>query len=564
MKHKNGIVISFIILILFGICLTYYLINKYQSTSSSSDNTTLLDTDVNTDDDDEKIDWSIYETTNYELTESIIITKAGVYNLTGTIDDGSITINTSGNVKLILDNVSITNSSGSAILVKNAEDVVIETTEDSINIMQDGSDYDDDIGVIFSHSDLTFEGSGLLKIISNNEDGIVSTDDLKFVSGKYNINSSDDAIRGKDSVYIVNGTFNINASGDGIKATNDSDTDKGFIKITGGLFNITSSLDAIQAETKLIIDNGTFTISTGTSSILTSSDSAWGTWSNTEDSDSAKGLKSGDTLIINNGTFTLDTSDDAIHSNDYVGIKNATINISSGDDGIHADESLIIDSGKIDISQSYEGLEAYKLTINNGDISIIASDDGINVAGGNDSSSQNGRAGQNPMNSTGSSVLTINGGSVTVNASGDGLDANGSIYINGGNVLVYGPTNDGNGSVDYDSVLEVTDGTLIAGGSSGMLQSCSTSSSIYSATIVFAANYGENDIISIVDNNNTEIASFTGKKDFNALVVASPSFAKGSSYKILINGEEYESFTISDMVTTVGNINTMGNMQGRR
>lgn len=102
--------------------------------------------------------------------------------------------------------------------MKNAEDVVISTTFDTMNYLEDGANYsggsEEEIGVIFSHDDLTLEGGGTLVVAANNEDAIVSKDDLKFNGGTYQITATDDGIRGKDSVYIVDGTFTIEAGGD--------------------------------------------------------------------------------------------------------------------------------------------------------------------------------------------------------------------------------------------------------------------------------------------------------------------------------------------------------------
>ncbi len=47
----------------------------------------------------------------------------------------------------------------------------------------------------------------------------------------------------------------------------------------------------------------------------------------------------------------------------------------------------------------------------------------------------------------------------------------------GGTVLVNGPTNDGNGSLDYDGTFDISGGILVATGSSGMAQMPSDSSS---------------------------------------------------------------------------------------
>lgn len=58
--------------------------------------------------------------------------------------------------------------------------------------------------------------------------------------------------------------------------------------------------------------------------------------------------------------------------------------------GMHADDTLSISSGTIDITRSYEGLEGAKVLISGGKISIVASDDGINAAGGSDQSGSGG------------------------------------------------------------------------------------------------------------------------------------------------------------------------------
>lgn len=567
MKNKKVVVtISVIVIVIAGIFF-YKMITRDKASTNTSD---MINMTIDTDDGDEKIDWSIYENTNYELTKSITITEEGIYNLTGTITDGSITVNTEGNVKLILDGVNITNTSGPAIYVENVEDVVIELADNSNNYLEDGSTYSgydtDVIGTIFSHDDITFQGNGTLEVKSNSEDAIVSKDDLKVVSGTYIINSKDDGIRGKDSVYIKGGTFTITSGGDGIKSTNDTDADKGYILIENGTFEIESTLDGIQSEQKLLIEGGTFNIKTGGGSSITSSTHEdWGRWgyysSTTSSTESAKGIKAGDNLVIESGSFTFDTSDDAIHCNNYVGIKNGTINISSGDDGIHADAELIVDGGNINITKSYEGLEASKITINGGTINVVATDDGINVAGGNDSSAT-GRPGENNYSSNTSNVLTINDGTIYVNAVGDGIDVNGSAYINGGNIKVDGPTDSGNGTLDYDSKFEVNGGTLLAGGSSGMLQGCSSSSSLYNLTITFTSTYGDGDMITIEDNSGNEIVSYSSSKNYSSLVVASPLLNKGESYTIKVNGSEYKTFEISSITTTIGNSMGMGGNPG--
>lgn len=531
-----------------------------------------IDIKINTDDGDEKINWDSYEETDITEENGMTITKAGTYNLSGEIN-GSITVKTTGNVKLVLNNVNIKSKNGPAIIIEEAENTVIYLTEGTTNILEDSTSYsysDEDInGVIYSKDDLILDGTGTLNINSNYQDGIVSKDDLKIINGTYNITSKDDGIRGKDSVYILNGNFDITSGGDAIKSTNDTDSEKGYILVENGTFNIESELDGLQAETKVVIKNGNFNIKTGGGSINSSSNNnEWGKWGRnpyeetTTNTSSAKGLKSVDNLVINNGVFTFDTSDDSIHSNNYVGIKNGDINISSGDDGIHADTELIIDSGTINITKSYEGLESAKMTINNGNISVIASDDGINIAGGNDSSSMN-RPGQNNYSNNSDNILTINNGTIYVNATGDGIDVNGSGYIYDGTITVDGPTNNGNGTLDYDREFVVDGGTFIGAGSNGMLQNISSTKQ-YNVTISFSNSYESNTEVSILDSNNNEIISYTPTKTFSSIIISTPKLKQNETYTIKVNNETYTTFTSTSYSTSVGSRGEMMNGGGHQ
>lgn len=568
MKRKQEIIIGIIVIIVTVIILGYILVENINKKENSIES---IDTNIELDNSDEDIDWLNYEMKNLTLTESITITEEGIYELSGEITNGMITVNTKGNVKLILNNVTITNESGPTIYIKNAKNTVIYLKEETTNTLEDSSNYqtDEDINAtIYSKDNLIFDGSGTLVIKANYQDGIVSKDNLKIKNGTFNITSIDDSIKGKDSVYIIDGNFNITSGGDGIKSTNTSDKDKGYVYIENGNFEIDATLDGIQAETKLLIKNGNYTIKTGNGSTNNSKKDTWGNWGKTDSTDtkSAKGLKAGNNIVIENGTFNLDTSDDSIHSNNYIKISNGTYSISSGDDGIHADNEIIIEDGSIDIKESYEGIEAAKITIYNGDINVVASDDGINVAGGSDSSSMN-RPGANNYKENTTNTLTIYNGNIYVNASGDGIDINSSGYIYGGVITVDGPTNNGDGALDYDGELIVNGGTLIAVGSNGMLQNISSNSTQYNVTINLKTTYQKGTKISILDENNEEIISYTPTKSFASIIVSTNKLSLSNTYTIKIDNETYETFTVSSITTSVGNtreMNVPNNPGGRR
>ena len=335
---------------------------------------------------------------------TLTITGAGAYVLSGTLNDGSIVINTDKNatVRLVLKDAHITSGSGAAIYSRQAGKTLVTLeagTQNSLtdSASRDSADTDAPSAALYVQDDLTINGDGALSVTGSYNDAITSKDDLKIMSGTITIPSSaDDGIVGRDATKIAGGAITINAAGDGIKATNDEDTAKGTIQIDGGTFDITAGADGIQTENTLTVGGGTFSLVTGGGS-ANSSDKAgtpgstWGSWQQTPQTasddandtpQSAKALKAGNAIVIKGGTYHIDSSDDSIHSNGTIDIKDGTFTLSSGDDGIHADTFLTIDGGIFDITKSYEGLESMSITLNGGKGSIVSSDDGINAAGG--------------------------------------------------------------------------------------------------------------------------------------------------------------------------------------
>jgi hypothetical protein len=516
----------------------------------------------------------------------LTITSAGVYSISGVLDEGQILVNSEDEetVKLILNGMDITCSTSAPIYISNAEKTVITLADGTENSVSDGATYifenaetDEPNAAIFSDDDLTINGSGSLTVNANYNNGIASKDDLVITGGTITINAINDGIKGRDSIVVKDGIITINAGGDGMQSTNSEDVDKGYIYIEGGTLNITAGTDGIQAETLLKIDGGDFTISSGGGSINSSNTDQWGDWGkgrNPNDSDStpsAKGLKAGVDVTITGGTIDIDSSDDSIHSNDSLTISGGDITLKSGDDGIHSDATLEISGGELRITNSYEGIESASITINAGTIHIVSSDDGINAAGGNDGSSVNGRQGQNNFNFSGDNHLYINGGYIVIDAGGDGLDINGSIDMTGGHVIINGPTSNNNGPLDYLGSFDISGGFLVAAGSAGMAQAPSASSSQYSVILAFSSAIRAGIMVHIESEDGGEVLSFEPTKVFQSVVLCSPELEDGSTYTIYLGGSstgtvtdglysdgiyadgtEIADFTISDIVTGVG------------
>jgi hypothetical protein len=517
----------------------------------------------------------------------ITITSAGIYNITGILKDGQIVVNTQDkeNVKLFLNGIDITCSQSPPIYVINAEKVVITLADGTNNFVTDGDSYilentvsDELDAAIFSNDDLTINGSGSLTVNASYNNGIQSKDDLKITGGRITVNAVNDGIKGRDSVAIRDSYIIVKAGGDGIQSNNDEDLGEGLVLIESGTIEITAGADGIQAETSLNINGGNITISSGGGSANSSNKigaqgNTWGNWGMTNtsvDTPSAKGLKATADVIITGGTINIDSSDDSIHSNNGVAISGGDIILTSGDDGIHSDTSLIISGGDINIKKSYEGLESSAITISEGNIYVVSSDDGFNVVGGMDGSAVMGRPGQNSFATSGSYYLNINGGYIFIDAMGDGLDISGAITMSGGEVIINGPTANDNGALDFTS-FKITGGFLVAAGSSGMAQAPGITSTQYSVMIGFPTTYAAGTVVHIESKDGQEVITFVPTKTYQSIVVSSPQLKNGSTYNIYTGGKstgtatdgllsrgiytpgtQVTSFTISSITTTIG------------
>ena len=507
---------------------------------------------------------------------TVNITSSGIYTFTGTLNDGSIIVdaNKKDDVTIILQGVNITSLTSSVIYSKQSSKTVVELVGQ--NVLTDTSNYvyesevdEEPSATIFSKDDLVITGEGTLNLNSNFTNSIFSKDGLVIESGNINIKAEGHGIKGRDYVWIKGGNINVEAGLDGIKTTNDVDEDKGYIVIENGNITVNATQDGISSEKYINIINGSITLTTGGGSKNVSSSQNWGMWGkNTSSTDeaSAKAIKATGDIVIQNGTFNIDSSDDSIHSNANINIMDGSYEIASGDDGIHADTLLTIDGGKINITKSYEGSEAENITINDGDIKIVSSDDGINVNGGNDMSAMGGRPGQNNFsNTTSDHYLTINGGTLYVNASGDGLDSNGNIVMKAGNVTVDGPTNDGNGSLDYENSFEISGGELIAVGSSGMAQSVSSNSTVNTLFVTFTSKQYANSTITVKDSEGNDIIAYTPSKTYSSAVICNNKLEKGKLYTLYIDDTKMYDVTISDTINNLGSsgFGGIGNGMGR-
>jgi hypothetical protein len=495
------------------------------------------------------------------------ITRVGNYRVQGSLSDGQLIVNVQGKgkVRLILDGAHITCLTSSPLLIEDTKKLILVLAENSINELQDGSNYvfassgeNEPNAALFSKSDLTIFGEGSLTVLGNYRDGITSKDGLIIKSGTLTITAKDDGIRGKDYLIVKEGKLTVNAGGDGLKSDNEDDVGRGYLAISSGILGIKSGGDALSSVKKIRITGGNIDLLSGGGSSIALATGL-----------SAKGIKAGDSLIIDEGTISVNSSDDAIHSNGMIALNGGILSLSSGDDGVHSEINTDVNGGDITISNSYEGLESTIITINAGNIHINSSDDGVNVGTGAEPGQMS------PGSST--SFLYLNGAYLVVNANGDGIDINGSIVMTAGTVLVNGPVQNDNGALDYDVTFDLSGGFIVAAGSSGMAMAPGTTSTVNSLLLNFTASQKAGTLVNIQNSEGTSLLTFAPAKTYQSIEVTMPSFITGSQYTVYTGGSstgtltdglyeggsytpgtKYTSFTISSPVTKIGNTNGGG------
>ena len=520
--------------------------------------------------------------------QTVTITAEGTYIFSGTLSEGQIVVDAdNAKVQIVFDNVDITCASSAAVYVKSAEKVFVTLAEGSQNTLRNTDEYvaidDNNIdAVIFAKSDLTLNGTGSLTIVSAEGHGIVSKDDLKITGGTYDITAAGHSLSGKDSVRIADGTFILTAEKDGIHAENADDEEKGYIYIADGDFTITSDGDGMDASSIVQIEDGTFDITAGggTADSLKTHESdmpggpGGGMLQNgarpggesmpqmgerpggenmpqdtttDESGTSTKGIKAGGGMYLNGGTYQIDSADDSIHSNANITIADGTYTLATGDDGVHADDALTVNGGTITVTESYEGLEGLTVTINDGTIDITARDDGINTAGGTDQSGfgtfgdhfkgMDSADDETEETTDNEMWMELNGGYIHILAGGDGVDSNGDLTINGGEIYIDGPSDNGNSAIDYGdrSSAYVNGGMLVAIGSSGMAEGMSDSSK-QEVLMVKLGEQMEAGDVELTDNEGNVIVSYTALKSYDCVIISTAEVESGATYTLTTSG----------------------------
>lgn len=387
--------------------------------------------------------------------------------------------------------------------------------------------------IILSDDGSTVNGNGAYAYVN---DIYIACAGQYIISGKLSNGSLIISADGEDKIWLMLNGVSINC--DDNAAIRIEQADKIFITLADETENTLASGSEYNADA----------VSAGIDGVIYSRDDLTINGSGTLNitAEYQHGIVCNDDLVITGGTITAYAVQDAIHANDSVRIRDADITASAGDDGItvsNDDESayLYIESGKINILSCYEGLEAIDITIAGGAIDIVSTDDGINANGSGDKS-----------------VINITGGNITItNPNGrdaDGLDSNKDIYISGGNLIISVVNDGSNSAIDYGTenggVCEISGGTVVACGSSGMAEGFDSSSTQGFIMYNTAADAGTT--VALEDCDGNQLLSEEIPYRFSSVIISTPEMKVGDTCTLTI-GETKEEITIDNSTTSSNN-----------
>lgn len=511
------------------------------------------------------------------------ITSAGSYILTGAYAGITVSVGNGEMTHLFLNNATISGGAGIAISNTNKKSTLIITACE--NTENEVASKGDDASAIHVKGTLKINGTGTIKV-SAKKNGIKVSKGLSIADSTINLTAGNHALSAR-FIEAENAKINVLSAGkDALNAECDDETqeftlDEGYVSLKSSKVFASVSGDGIQADTFVYITGGSVEIKTA-ATFVSYSEESMATYDLSEDDfryiksgdtykkvaddvatkgaryamiQSAKGIKCGEIkyeidgteyavtknsnyfIVIDGARVKINSSDDAIHTNSgNVLVKGGTLDLTTLDDGIHADELVKIDGGEITVNGAYEGIEGAYVEIGGGKIYITASDDGINAASDDESVDEH---------------IIISGGTITVDASGDGLDSNGTIYVTGGTLIVYGPTSGADTGLDADGGILIDGGNVFVASSKEMLGIPASNSK--SNVLVYGVNTvqaGSEIILTNADGG--EMVRITLKKQAQAIILSTPELATNGTYSLYADENLLASFSVTDTITAIG------------
>jgi hypothetical protein len=444
-------------------------------------------------------------------------------------------------------------STGQDITITSAGVYVLSGEASNVTVYVEAGK-DDKVQLVLDGVSVTNESFPVIYIKSADKVFITTNaDNTLSVTGTFvsDGNTNTDGVIFSKSDLTLNGTATLTVS-----STDNGIVGKDDVKIAGGTLEITAAKHGVQANDSARFAEAEVNITAGTDGVHVS-----------------------DSADAEEGTA----------SDSYFYIADATVSIEAGDDGIHADAQALIEGGSITVSESYEGIEALEIEISGGDIDVTASDDGLNAAGGNTTTTTQSGSTSDSAQTTDAQGSTfgdddwaggkggfpggggfsdggtdgkieISGGSTHITAGGDGVDANGSVTISGGTTIVEGPTSGDTSVIDFNGAGTITGGTFIGTGGAGMAESFSSAEN-QGLIAVSVGNQSAGQTVTLTDADGSVIAEQTPELDYAVVYISTADLQQGGTYT-LTAGSYSETIELTDAIYTTLSGGMGGGMMG--
>lgn len=456
------------------------------------------------------------------------------YVLKGESDNGSLTFNGSYKSTIELQGLTLTNPNGAAIDIENGKRIEFSSKNGTVNTLTDGTSGKQK-ATLYCKGHLEMKGKGTLNIVANVGHGISAKEYIETKNCTINITkAAKDGINCIGYFTMESGTLNISGvEGDGIqvdyndpKAGDPEDT--GTITIEDGTLNISISGPAAKG----LKSEGSFIINGGDVTVTSTSPGEW-------DSDKLKAKASAcigadEEVLINGGTMTLTAS-------------------GGGGKGISCEGKLTMDKGNVNITtsggvlayvngnlnQNYTGNTDHLDSDYKASPKGIKCDSDVDINGGTIYVKTTGNNGEGIESKN---ILTINGGNITVRAKDDGINSSSHMYIKGGVLDVIATNNDG---LDANGNIYIQGGVIMAFGA-GSPECGIDANEERGYTVIITGGY----LLAAGGNNSVPSSSSGSQQPY---VIASGSITGGSDISISNGSETLYTFTIpSDYTTPAG------------
>ncbi len=484
----------------------------------------------------------------YFLDGDLVISNGGWYVLTGTLEDGKIIVDAhdSSKVWIRLNGVTVRCSDDACLRVDQADKVFLTLAEDTENSFSSGTDYSEEAladntgGTIFSHDDLTINGSGSLSItagykhgidvndslvitggnitITAPQDGIHVSDSLRFMEASLTIDAGDDAVHSDDELYIESGTVLINSCYEGFEAVT--------IDITGGDITMYPTDDGINA-------NG------GSSTMGFGGRGGGGT----------NGMPSPPDFSDRDMSSMSNTSEGGMPS--MPGEMSGTTSTDGEMSGMPSQGEMPSMPGEMSGTTSTDG-EMTSGMPSQGEMPSTPGERPGTTQAENSDTDDTATDEKEPY-------IRISGGTLTIiNETGrdaDGLDSNGSIYIDGGDIRISLLGDGTNNAIDYGSESGgeciVTGGTILAFGGSGMAEEFSENCTQCAVLYNIGSTVEAGTLFSLLDQEGEEIISYTPECSYSSVSFSLPEMTVGETYTVVC-GENSSELTMDSTAVSAG------------